>query len=108
GLLCAGVGCCLTLPGVAALAMCLRVTFSDCDATALLFAANIARLNGYSHFVTLQLDWRFPPKGLRVPVVLASDLIYELRNVAPLVALVRKLLLPDGVCLLTDQDRVPS
>ena len=28
--------------------------------------------------------------------------------VAPLVALVKRLLRPDGECLLTDQDRVPS
>ena len=31
-----------------------------------------------------------------------------MRNVPPLVALVKQLLAPDGVCLLTDQDRVPS
>src|SRR5947209_1131921 len=50
----------------------------------------------------------YPPEGLRVPVVLASDLIYELRNVDPLVKLIRHVLAPGGTCLLTDQDRVPS
>jgi hypothetical protein len=54
------------------------------------------------------MDWRYPPEGLKVPVLLASDLIYELRNVAPLVALIKGVLAPEGVCLLTDQDRVPS
>src|SRR5262245_31455755 len=34
------VGCGLGLPGVAALAMGMRVTFSDCDSAALRFAAN--------------------------------------------------------------------
>ena len=43
-----------------------------------------------------------------MPVILASDLIYELRNVEPLVAFVKKVLVPGGVCLLTDQDRIPS
>ena len=43
-----------------------------------------------------------------MPLLLASDLIYEMRNVAPLVQLIRKVLPPDGVCLLTDQDRVPA
>jgi hypothetical protein len=43
-----------------------------------------------------------------VPVILASDLVYELRNVPPLVAFVKKVLQPGGVCLLTDQDRIPS
>jgi hypothetical protein len=40
--------------------------------------------------------------------LLASDLIYEARNVEPLVDLVKALLAPGGLCLLTDQDRVPS
>jgi predicted nicotinamide N-methyase len=102
------VGCGLGLPGVDALAVGLRVTFSDYDATALRFAADNARANGFTDFQLLQLDWRDPPANLRVPVLLASDLLYELRNVEPLVDLIKRVLLPDGVCLLTDQDRVPS
>jgi predicted nicotinamide N-methyase len=102
------VGCGLGLPGIAALAKGLRVIFSDYDATALRFAAENARTNGFEDFRTLQFDWRAPPADLRVPVVLASDLMYEMRNVAPLVSLIKRVLLPDGVCLLTDQDRVPS
>ncbi len=102
------VGCGLGLPGVAALAAGLRVTFSDYDATALRFAADNAALNGLDDFDTLQMDWRYPPPGLRVPVVLASDLIYEMRNVEPLVGLIGRVLAPGGLGLLTDQDRVPS
>jgi predicted nicotinamide N-methyase len=102
------VGCGLGLPGIAALARGLRVIFSDYDRTALHFAGNNARLNGFEGFRVLPLDWRRPPEGLRVGVVLASDLIYELRNVAPLVSFLQKILHPDGLCLLTDQDRVPS
>jgi predicted nicotinamide N-methyase len=102
------VGCGLGLPGIAALRKGLRVTFSDYDATALHFAAANARLNGLDNFRLLRLDWRAPPADLRVPLILASDLIYELRNVDPVVSLIRKILTPDGVCLLTDQDRVPS
>jgi predicted nicotinamide N-methyase len=102
------VGCGLGLPGIAGLARGLRITFSDYDATALHFAALNARLNGFDDFATLQLDWRRPPESLRVPVILASDLLYEMRNVEPLVGLIKGVLLPGGVCLLTDQDRVPS
>ena len=40
--------------------------------------------------------------------MLASDLVYELRNVAPLVNLINMVLAPGGLCLMTDQDRVPS
>lgn len=102
------IGCGLGLPGIVALSMGLKVTFSDYDACALRFAADNARLNGHNHFGALQLDWRSPADDLRAPVILASDLVYELRNVAPIVAFVKKVLLPGGVCLLTDQDRVPS
>src|SRR5579871_4700713 len=47
------VGCGLGLPGITALAMGLRVTFSDYDATALRFAADNARLNGFEDFQLL-------------------------------------------------------
>jgi predicted nicotinamide N-methyase len=102
------VGCGLGLPGIVALSMGVKVTFSDYDACALRFAADNARLNGYADYRTMQLDWRSPPDDLRAQVILASDLVYELRNVAPIVAFIRKVLLPGGVCLLTDQDRIPS
>src|SRR6202158_3790574 len=55
------IGCGLGLPGIAALAKGLRVTFSDYDGTALRFAADNARANGFADFQTLQLDWRYPP-----------------------------------------------
>src|SRR5207244_2358150 len=77
-------------------------------ATALTFAGENARLNGFNDFRLLQMDWRFPPADLRVPVVLGSDLIYELRNVEPLAQLIKQVLLPGGVCLLADQDRIPA
>jgi predicted nicotinamide N-methyase len=102
------VGCGLGLPGIVALAVGLKITFSDYDPCALRYAAANARLNGFDDFRTLQLDWRRPPDDLRSGVLLASDLIYELRNVEPLVAFIRQVLVPGGVCLLTDQDRIPS
>lgn len=102
------VGCGLGLPGIAALAMGLRVTFSDYDATAVKFAQANARLNGFTACDTLQIDWRDPPRDRQFPIVLASDLIYEVGNVEPLVGLIKTVLAPVGVCLLTDQDRVPS
>src|SRR5215471_20973705 len=86
------VGCGLGLPGIAALAAGLRVTFSDYDPCALRFAADNARLNGFTEFRTLSLDWRRPPAELRVPVLLASDLIYELRNVEPIVSFISQIL----------------
>jgi predicted nicotinamide N-methyase len=98
------LGCGLGLPGVAALLAGLAVTFTDYDATALRFAAENARLNGFSAVRTMQLDWRKPPRE-RYDVVLASDLIYEERNVEPLVQSFLTLLASGGTALLADQNR---
>jgi predicted nicotinamide N-methyase len=102
------VGCGLGLPGLAALSMGVDVTFSDYDSTALHFARRNALINALPEPKTLQFDWRFPPDGVQFPVLLLADLIYEGRHVAPLIRLIRRMLAPVGVCLLTDQDRVPS
>jgi predicted nicotinamide N-methyase len=101
------IGCGLGLPGIVALSLGMHVIFSDYDATALEFARENAWLNGYDNFETLHMDWRFPPANLKVPLLLAADLIYEERNIEPLVHLIEQLVAPDGECLLTDQDRPP-
>jgi predicted nicotinamide N-methyase len=102
------IGCGLGLPGIVALSQGLSVTFSDYDPTALRFAADNARLNGCENFRTRQLDWRFPPADLRVPVLLGADLVYEMTIVPPLVAFIKQVLAPGGLGLLTDVDRIPS
>lgn len=102
------LGCGLGLPGIVAMTMGLRVTFTDYDACALRFAADNARLNGQHDFRTLQLDWREPPEGLQSPVLLAADLLYELRSVEPLARCIKTLLAPNGVCLLADIERIPA
>jgi predicted nicotinamide N-methyase len=99
------LGCGLGLPGIAALARGWHVTFSDRDLTALRFAGSNAKLNGYQDFKLLRLDWQRPPDGLAFSLVLASDLVYEVGHVEPLVATIKKMLAPNGKCLLTDQDR---
>jgi SAM-dependent methyltransferase len=108
GALALEVGCGLGLPGVVALSRGLRVTFSDYHPLALRYAAHNARLNGFDQFEVLSLDWRHPPAELRADLVLGSDLIYEIDNVAPLVGLIKHVLKPDGQCLLTDHERVPA
>ena len=99
------VGCGLGLAGLAALARGLHVTFSDYDATALRFAADNARLNGFSDFRVLQMDYRQPPAGLQTPVLLASDPIYEIHMAPPLARLIRQVLAPGGTCLVAERNR---
>jgi predicted nicotinamide N-methyase len=102
------VGCGLGLAGVACLARGLTVTFSDVDETALTFAAENARINGFAAFNTLPIDFRCPPDDRKYPVVIGSDLMYEERLVNPLVGLMRAVLAPDGVCLIADPDRTAA
>lgn len=102
------IGCGLGLPGIAALAGGLHVTFSDYDTTALQYAAHNAGLNGFDAFETRHLDWRTPPAELSFDVLLASDLTYEAKHIEPLVALLQHALRPGGLCLWTDQDRPTS
>lgn len=99
------IGCGVGLPGITALSLGMRVIFSDYDATALQFAARNAEANGFSRFETLLMDWRCPPPDLRVPLILAADVIYEERHLTPLVQLIQSALTSDGVCWLSDPDR---
>ncbi len=99
------VGCGLGLSGLVALALGMDVVFSDYDGAALDFAARNARLNGFDQFRTLPLDWRCPPDDLTVPLILAADVIYEARNIVPLINLMATVLTPGGECWLSDPDR---
>ncbi len=100
------LGCGLGLVGLAALARGVRVTFSDYDATALRYAADNARANGFTDFEVLVLDWRQSLENRRCPLLRGADLLYDVALVAPLAALVRQMLEPGGRCLLTNGDRV--
>lgn len=101
------LGCGLGIPGLTALACGLRTTFSDYDLTALDFAARNARRNKLYDFRVQPIDWRFPPPQ-QYPVIIGADLTYEERSIVPLVQLLQAMLLPGGVCWLTDQDRTPA
>ncbi len=99
------IGCGLGLSGLVALLRGCHVTFSDYDAAALEFAAHNARQNGFTEFETLQMDWRYPPKGLQFPLILAADVMYEARHVKPVVQLIAQCLTQNGECWLVDPDR---
>jgi len=102
------IGCGLGLPGIVALRRGLHVTFTDNDPCALHFASENARLNGFTDFATRHVDWRDPPADFQFPLLLGADLLYEMRYLEPLIGFIRQALLPGGVCLLTDQDRLPG
>jgi predicted nicotinamide N-methyase len=102
------IGCGLGLPGIAALKAGLHVTFSDYDAAALRYAAGNARLNGFSNFELLHMDWRQPPADLRVPLLLASEPIYVFEQVEALADFIARVLEPNGLFMMADQGRLQA
>lgn len=88
------LGCGLGVPSiVAALGAARRVLATDWSPDALEYAARNADLNGAS-VETMLVDWREPASLVAEgpwDLVLGSDLLYEERNVEPLLALLPRL-----------------
>jgi predicted nicotinamide N-methyase len=99
------IGCGLGLSGIVALSLGLRVIFSDYDRAALQFAVLNAQANGFDNFEACPIDWRCPPDDLKVPLLLAADILYEARSIEPVTRLIPQLLAPGGECWLVDPDR---
>jgi predicted nicotinamide N-methyase len=102
------VGCGLGLAGIAALAVGMKVTFTDIDSTAAQLAGRNARRNGFTNYDCMGLDFRAAPGDLKVPMILASDVLYEPRFIEPMVQFVNQTLLPGGICLIGDADRMSA
>ena len=99
------LGCGLGLVGVVAARRGYRVVFSDYDDDALAFALENARRNGVAGVRALHVDWRKLYPELRFERILAADVLYEARNLAPVAAFIRTHLAPGGFALLSDPGR---
>jgi predicted nicotinamide N-methyase len=98
------LGCGVGLVGVAARAKGCQVTMTDYDAKSVIVAKHNARLNGFDDVDVFELDWRTPPQAT-YPVILGCDLLYEQRNLLPILDLMETMLEPGGVCWLADGGR---
>ena len=101
------LGCGLGLPSIVAAAQGARVLATDWSADALAAAHANAAANGVA-IETLRADWRAPDALVaRGPfdLVLAADVLYELRLVAPLAAVLARLGAP---VLLADPGRATA
>jgi predicted nicotinamide N-methyase len=104
------LGCGLGLPAIAAALAGGRVLASDWSAEAVTMAAANAERNG-AEIETLVCSWSDPaPLEARGPwdLVLASDVLYEARDVAPLLAVVPRLLRPGAQAWIADPGRAPA
>lgn len=81
------------------------------QATLLLCRANTLRNTGRQPR-TIQLNWRQPSAALLAqapfPLVLAADVLYEARDVEPLLALIERLVAPHGELWLAEPGRPPA
>jgi len=98
------IGCGLGLAGLAAAKKNLEVLFTDYDANALKFAKINCELNGIQDAKFRLMDIREPMFKV-FDLMIVSDLIYERRNVVPLVRLIDKMLTKVGTALVSDQGR---
>lgn len=104
------LGCGLGLPSVTAALGGARVLATDWSADALL-AVQRAAADNDATVDTLRVDWAAPDELVaRGPfrAVLAADVLYEARNIEPLLALIPLLLGPGGELWLADPGRASA
>lgn len=104
------LGCGLGLPSIAAALAGAEVLATDWSPDAIAFLADNARRNGAA-LDTLASDWADPdtlPALGPWDLVLASDCLYEPRNIDQLLVLFPRLVADDGEIWLSDPGRAPT
>ena len=101
-----GVG----LAGIAAARAGARVTMTDYETDALLFARYNALMNlpadtFHNRVRCLPMDWRAPDVDERFDVIIGADIVYEQKIFSHVLSLLQTHLHPGGRALLTEPDR---
>lgn len=104
------LGCGLGLAGIAAALSGALVTMTDYEPDALMFArwnalANLDPETFHSRVTLRQLDWRKGAGTELFDVVIGSDIVYEQRNLDPLLTMLTNVLAPVGYGVFTDPGR---
>lgn len=108
------LGCGLGVTAIAALRAGGELLVTDYAPEALALCALNALEQAGREPKAMQLNWRNPSAdfvqavGAGFPVVLAADLLYEARDVEPLLALSERIVAPDGELLLAEPGRKPA
>lgn len=101
------LGCGLGLPSIAAKHVGYDVLATDYYDDALLFAAYNAERTLGATIRTRMVDWTaMPPEIGTFALVLAADVLYEMRYAALVAGAVVRTLAPGGVFVLADQGRI--
>lgn len=99
------LGCGLGLPSLVAARKGARVLATDFHPHNEQFLRRNIQLNNITSIEYLRLNWAAPPKDLQADLIIGSDLLYEERNIAPLVHCADVLCAACGVIILADPGR---
>ena len=99
------IGCGLGLAGLVAASRGYQVIASDYDDDALAFVTESARRNGLPLPQTRFVDWREFYPDILVERVIAAEVLYEARNLQPIVEFLRNHLMPGGQAWIIDGNR---
>ena len=110
------LGCGLGITATAALAAGLDLTVADYSPISLAFCRFNALRNAGREPRALAFNWRDPLPDVFAqigepppfPLILAADIFYETRDVAPVIALIERLLAPDGQFWLAEPGRATA
>lgn len=105
------IGSGLGVTAAAALRAGANLTVTDYAEQALLLARLNSLRNASREPETLRINWRNPPDALfdlapgGFPVVLAADVLYESRDVQPLLQILERIVMPGGLLWLAEPRR---
>ncbi len=99
------IGCGYGLVGIVAGHAGGNVVFTDFEYDALLFARHNVQHNNIASATFIQMDWNRTCFECQFDVILASDVIYEEQNWQPILALLKRLLAPNGVAIFSEPNR---
>jgi predicted nicotinamide N-methyase len=108
------VGCGIGITAAAALLAGADLTVCDYFPEALAFCCATSRANAGREPRALAVNWRTPDPAFRdhagapFPVVLAADILYEARDVEPLLGFVADTVEPGGLLWLAEPGRPPA
>ena len=111
---CLEIGCGLGVTAAAALRAGADLLATDYAAESLVLCRTNCLANAGRAPATLRCNWREPdavppaPGGGGWPLLLAADVLYERRDVEPLLGLVERLVAPGGVLWLAEPGRPPA
>jgi len=99
------LGCGLGLPSLVAASRGAQVVATDFHPHNEQFIRRNIQLNNLTAVTYRTLDWKEPPCNLHGDLILGSDLLYEARNIQPLVKCAAALCATQGSIILADPGR---